>query len=128
MARKKKEKEKSELVEIVEILDESGNWAKVLMKMKWFGGPAQLDIRSVKMDTINDEEPVFGKGITLSDKSLKILTKKLVELGYLDDDNIESYQNGEVDNYNIMDIDLFNMYDDKKEDDKRLVLRIRRKR
>lgn len=92
MGKKSKGEFKYELIEIIDVLEESGNWAKVLMKVSWNGNPPTLDIRNVDMRTIHDEKVKFGSGITLSDDACIRLAKNLMELGCLDYDDIEDYE------------------------------------
>lgn len=82
-----------EIIEIIDVLEESpkGNWAKVLMKVSWNDQVPVLDIRNIDMSTIDDEQVKFGKGISLSDKGVERLAKNLLELGYIDEDEVEEY-------------------------------------
>lgn len=75
---------KYDIVEIVEVLEEKNNWAKVLMRVSWNDGPVVYDIRSLDMSTIDSDNIRMGKGISLSDESLDILINKLIEEGYGD--------------------------------------------
>ena len=90
---KKDKKLEYRLIEVVEVLSESdkSSWAKVLAKISWNNKPATMDIRTINMDTIDDEDVSFGKGISLDDESMQRLAKKLLELGYLDIDELEEY-------------------------------------
>ena len=66
---KKDKKLEYRLIEVVEVLSESdkSSWAKVLAKISWNNKPATMDIRTINMDTIDDEDVSFGKGISLDD-------------------------------------------------------------
>lgn len=119
MAKKNsKTKGKSKILEVIDVLEESGNWSKCLIKVKWFDGPVQLDIRNIKMDTLNDEEPVIGKGIALTDEGVIRLANKLMELGYIDIETIDGCKQ--------VSMDLFGTFIDDK--NKRTVLHLRRKK
>ena len=119
MAKKStKPKGKTKIIEIIDVLEESGNWSKCLIKVSWFGGAPQLDIRNIKMDTLNDDEPVIGKGIALNDSGIKRLANKLLELGYIDIDTIDKCKQDTL--------DLFNMFPD--DIDERIVLHLRKKK
>lgn len=121
MAKKStKPKGKTKILEVIDVLEESGNWSKCLIKVSWFGGPPQLDIRNIKMDTINDDEPVIGKGIALTDSGVKRLANKLVELGYVDIDTINECRQDTI--------DLFNMFSDDNDDEERTILHLRKKK
>lgn len=82
-----------EIIEVIDVLEESGNWAKVLMKVSWDNKPPVLDIRNVDMTTIGSDKVKFGKGISLSDDAIMILAKNLLELGCIDQEDAEEYFN-----------------------------------
>lgn len=81
---KKKKEFKYDIVEIVEVLQEKNNWAKVLMRVSWNDGPIVYDIRNIDMRTIDSENVLMGGGISLSDEALDLLISKLLEEGYGD--------------------------------------------
>lgn len=81
---KKKKEFEYEIIEIVEVLSEKNNWAKVLMRVSWNGGPVVYDIRSIDMRTINSDKIRMGHGVSLDDTSLNILINKLLEEGFGD--------------------------------------------
>lgn len=90
---KKKKEFKYDIIEIVEVLQEKNNWAKVLMRVSWNDGPIVYDIRNIDMRTIDSDNVLMGGGISLSDEALDILISKLLEEGYGDIDNIKKIIN-----------------------------------
>lgn len=85
---------KYKIIDVIEILEESPNsdWGKVLLKISWNDKPATIDIRTVKLSTLDEDKVLFGKGGTaLSDKACQKLAETLFELGYVDRDIIDAY-------------------------------------
>lgn len=88
MAKKKDKEFTYEIIEICETLEEKNNWAKVLMRVSWNGGPVVYDIRNIDMRTIDSDKIVMGKGISLDNKCWDILINKLLDEGFGDEKEI----------------------------------------
>ena len=71
-----------ELINVVDVLEETGNWAKVLIQVSWNGKPPTYDIRNIDMSTISSDKIVIGKGISISDNGIERLVDALIDSGF----------------------------------------------
>lgn len=79
-----KEKFTYDIVEIVSVLSEKNNWAKVLMRVSWNEGPIVYDIRNIDMSTLDTDNVRMGKGVSLNDDEIENLLESLIEQDYGD--------------------------------------------
>lgn len=88
MARKPYDPSRFKVEEVIDNISESANsnWGKFLIRASFDDGPANINIRSMKMD----EEPVIGKGISLTDEEVDTMVDKLVDIGFGSIDVLQS--------------------------------------
>jgi len=83
-----------ELVEEIAILSESdkSDWVLGLAKVSWKGKEPNIEIRNYNKTFLKDPEKAgrgFGKGVSLTEEELNVLTEELVRLGYGDSNEIK---------------------------------------
>lgn len=89
---------KFEVVDVLEVLEESGNsnWAKILSKASVNDDVPKIDIRNVNLQNLqgDGEGVIYGKGITLSDEGAKRLALALIDNGYVTREELIDYLEG----------------------------------
>lgn len=80
MAKKDYDPSRYKVEEIIENISESNssNWGKFIIRASFDDKPSTIDIRNMKMG----EEPIIGKGISLSDEEVDTVVNTLISKGY----------------------------------------------
>ena len=80
MARKPYDPSRFKVEEIIENISESdtSNWGKFIIRASFDDGPANINIRSMKLC----DEPIIGKGISLTNEEVDTVVDTLVGMGF----------------------------------------------
>lgn len=80
MAKKNYDPSRYQVEEIIENISESANsnWGKFIIRASFDDKPSTVDIRNMKVG----DEPIIGKGISLTDEEVDKVVDVLVSRGY----------------------------------------------